>query len=68
MLPEQATCTQINTCVTAAVSCKAGSGKLPDCYEAPLLSVGQSLCATVVALAWNEGRYVVIVDGLEFSF
>jgi hypothetical protein len=40
---------------------------LPDCYEAPDLKPEAALIATRVALAWREGRYVVVVEGEGFS-
>ena len=43
--------------------------KLPDCYEPPGLDTKAAQeAARLVALAWREGIYVVIVDGPEFSF
>jgi len=42
--------------------------KMPDCYEPPGLGDFETRrAAVVVALCWKEGRYVVIVEGDEFS-
>jgi len=41
--------------------------ELPGCYEAPFSDHNLSLIASRVALAWREGRYVVVVEGEGFS-
>lgn len=41
--------------------------KLPDCYIPPGLPETLSYTANLVAQAWKEGRYVIVVDGQEFS-
>jgi hypothetical protein len=53
------------TCLIAAPQCVPGA-KLPDCYEAPNLEEDASLIASIVALAWRDKSYVVVVDGVEF--
>lgn len=41
---------------------------LPDCFEPPGLENPAAVpIAAMVALAWKEGRYVVVVEGAEFS-
>jgi len=40
--------------------------EVPECYMAPGLSDDDAMLASLVILAWKEGRYVVIVDGDEF--
>lgn len=53
---------QAKACMAITPYCKPGK-KLPPCYEAP----GEhSELASMVTLAWIEGRYVVVVDGPEF--
>lgn len=41
---------------------------LPDCYEPPgMVDPEARAVASMVVLAWKEGRYVVVVEGAEFS-
>lgn len=40
---------------------------LPDCYEPPGLEGPLRSAVTQVALAWREGRFVVVVNGPEFA-
>lgn len=53
---ETGVCTLTKTCIGAKPHCRPGS-EVPDCYEPP--EVG--LLGTRLALAWREGRYVVVV-------
>ena len=53
-------------CLMASDKCQPGPD-LPHCYRPPNLAVEAQRAATVVALAWQEGRYVVVVDGPEIS-
>jgi hypothetical protein len=58
---------QEQTCMDAAEHCKPGKG-LPECYEAPGFEDDRiKWLASAVAHAWAEGRYVVVVEGDEFS-
>ena len=41
--------------------------KLPDCYIPPGVPQEAQEAVVLVALAWREGRYVLVVDGPEFS-
>jgi hypothetical protein len=50
-------------CIGSEPHCRPGPD-LPECYEAPGAHTGLT---TAVALAWAEGRYVVVVEGAEFS-
>jgi hypothetical protein len=60
-------CGAFKTCATyREVDCHPGK-KMPDCYEAPGLSPEAVAAASLVALAWRDGVYVVIVDGPEFN-
>jgi len=56
-------CALADKCVGATPHCRP-SPELPDCYEAP---GDHSGLASAVALAWAEGRCVVVVEGAEFS-
>jgi hypothetical protein len=50
-------------CLGSKPHCRPGPD-LPNCYEAPDLEWGAGLAEAVrVALAWREGRYVVVVEG-----
>jgi len=51
-------------CAGADGHCHTGSGKLPSCYE----PIGVPAVAAEVALAWQDGWYVLVVEGPEFSF
>ena len=53
-------------CLTASDKCEPGPN-LPFCYSPPNLPEEARLPAAAVALAWQEGRYVVVVEGQEFS-
>ncbi len=46
--------------------CRPGV-ELPDCYEPSDLEYPASMLAVRVAIAWKEGRYVVVVEGETFS-
>lgn len=59
-------CLMIKTCPLATEHCHP-SPKLPDCYDPPGLEGSSPLLASQVAIAWKEGRYVVVVEGDEFS-
>lgn len=59
-------CPQRNDCLLSSEKCHP-SPDVPDCYEPPGLTMQQSLLVTTVVLAWREGRYVLVVDGPEFS-
>lgn len=61
-------CDQYKQCVTYDKTRCFPCLKVPECYVAPKLSAEQQAVANAVVLAWKEGRYVVVVDGGEFSF
>jgi hypothetical protein len=46
--------------------CKPGTGKLPGCYQAPAPKEIAAIIS-MIGIAWDEGRYVVVVEGDEFS-
>ena len=61
------TCGMIKTCLAASEkNCQPGP-KLPDCYDPPSVAPEMKEAITAIALAWKEGRYVIIVEGDEFS-
>jgi hypothetical protein len=39
---------------------------MPECYVAPTEDRGLRLLGVAVAQAWDEGRYVFVVEGPEF--
>jgi hypothetical protein len=41
---------------------------VPDCFSPEGLEAEAQLAAAVVVSAWVEGRYVIVVEGDEFSF
>lgn len=51
-------------CALRTELCLPGSGKLPNCYQSPWREMHRLTYA--LATAWDEGRYVVVVSGLEF--
>ena len=58
-------CALIKSCTGASPHCRPGSD-VPECYEGPEKEMGE-LVSTLV-MAWKEGRYVIVVEGPEFSF
>lgn len=68
MVPEgYRQCTLINECPMATSKCVPGP-KLPRCYRPPGVPLEAAQAVSVVALAWTEERYVVVVQGEEFNF
>jgi len=57
---------QQGICDMAGPHCLPGSSQMPECYAAPTEDRALRECATAVAQAWDEGRYVFLVDGPEF--
>jgi hypothetical protein len=57
---------QKDLCVIRGPHCMPGSGKLPDCYVAPYEDIELRRLLTVIGKAWDEGRYVFVVEGDEF--
>lgn len=60
---EAGRCALSAKCIGSTPHCRPGPN-LPECYEAP---GPYSALASTVALAWAEDRYVVVVEGAEFS-
>jgi hypothetical protein len=63
---EQRTCEQADTCLTAGRHCRPGP-RTPRCWDPVGLSGSMADLVRTVVLAWSEGRYVVVVEGSEFS-
>lgn len=55
------------SCLLGTPNCVPGSGELPECYEAPVDDFEVRRLATLVMKALDEDRYVVVVEGDEFS-
>ncbi len=55
-----------NGCLIASSHCQPGP-KLPACFVPPEVPPEAKMAVTVVALAWAEGRYVILVEGPEFA-
>ena len=58
-------CALMKTCISAGVECRPGV-KLPLCYEPPKLVPDVARLAYAVAIAWRNGRHVIIIQGEEF--
>jgi len=59
-------CRMEQGCIMASARCHPNP-KVPECYAPPLVSDEALLAASTVAVAWAEGRYVIVVEGAEFS-
>lgn len=57
---------QQNICANANRDCCPGSTRMPECYVPPTEDRGLAAVARAVAAAWDEGRYVFVVEGEEF--
>lgn len=57
---------QQGVCAMAGPHCVPGSTEMPECYVPPTEDRALRAVATAVAQAWDEGRYVFLVDGPEF--
>jgi hypothetical protein len=66
--PEDRMCmeAQQGICGMASPACYPGSTKLPECYVCPTEDRTLRALGTAVARAWDEGRYVFVVEGPEF--
>jgi len=60
---EVGVCAIREVCLGATDACRPGP-ELPGCYELDTVDP----IAVEVAQAWQDGRYVVVVEGSEFSF
>lgn len=57
---------QTQICQMAKIECNPGSQGLPECYVPPTEDRALRVLGGAVAQAWDEGRYVFIVEGPEF--
>lgn len=57
---------QQGICAMAGPHCVPGSTRMPECYVPPTEDRALREVAREVARAWDEGRYVFLVDGPEF--
>lgn len=57
---------QQGICADAGPDCYPGSSRMPGCYVPPTEDRGLAAVAAAVAAAWDEGRYVFVVEGDEF--
>ena len=62
---QEGKCREYKDCILVGPHCRPGQ-KLPECYTAPHRDIEVARLASEVALAWREGRYVLVVDGDEF--
>lgn len=62
----QQPCALSQGCIGAGPGCKPGVD-VPGCYEPPGVPQAVSLAIIRMVMAWQEGRYVVVVEGPEFS-
>lgn len=63
----QRTCWSATDCPIHGKLCHPNP-KMPPCFVPSGLEAEAQFAATVVVLAWGEGRYVIVVEGDEFSF
>lgn len=67
LLPEPKMCSN-EGCVMADPNICHPCAKMPDCYEPPGLDSDEARrAASQVALCWRDRRYVILVEGQEFS-
>lgn len=60
-------CSSAKQCISFKEAACQPCAKLPDCYCPPGIPSEAQEAAVMVAMAWRESRYVVIVDGPEFT-
>jgi len=58
---------QKKTCAVRKPTCRPGP-EPPACYEASVDSFDLEEALYEVVMAWKKGRYVLVVEGPEFSF
>ena len=57
---------QAGICQMASPQCHPGSQQMPECYVAPTEDRALRTLGTAIAQAWEEDRYVFVVEGPEF--
>lgn len=57
---------QNGSCAMRGSNCRPGTGDLPQCYLSPRLDAEMAYLGSAVALAWDEGRYVIVIEGEGF--
>lgn len=57
---------QARICDMAKPECRPGSKLMPECYVPPTEDRTLRVLGAAVARAWDEGRYVFVVEGPEF--
>ena len=63
----QRTCRAAKECLLATKGCYPNP-KVPGCFSPSSVEAEAQLLASQVIAAWVEGRYVLVVEGVEFSF
>jgi hypothetical protein len=67
VLPGDWTCGLIKSCVMARPEICYPCAKMPHCYMPPDFQGNAALALATVLRAWVDGRYVLVVEGDEFS-
>lgn len=62
------TCSLIKTCILARPDICKPHQKMPHCYNPPGHEGLPAHAIATVIRAWVDGRYVVVVEGAEFSY
>jgi len=65
--PAHRKCREADLCIIAKPNCVIGR-KTPDCFMPSGVPAEARPAANLVVSAWLEGRYVIVVKGVEFSF
>jgi len=65
-VPEPRFCTEYKACITKSPQCYP-CPEMPDCYSPRSLPEMDRLIGNYVVRAWKGGRYVVVVEGAEFT-
>ncbi len=67
-IPEKyRTCQMFESCIMYDLKVCFPCPKLPACYVPPEVSSINQEALAIIILAWAEGRYVILVEGEEFS-
>lgn len=63
----QRTCRAAKDCIMRTKHCYPNP-KVPGCFSPEGLDAEAQLAGALVIETWAEGRYVIVVEGAEFSF